>query len=113
MYVHVFSRAREAGTTPFQVTSVSQQTQSFTQAAAEPRGLTEPGGPGQTGKAAFLLLLFFSVEPWTPWRSLGKLSKEQDWIQERPLVVAFLFIFIQWPCVPDWPLTSLHLHYTA
>ena len=53
MYVHVFSRAREAGTTPFQVTSVSQQTQSFTQAAAEPRGLTEPGGPGQTGKAAF------------------------------------------------------------
>ena len=95
MYVHVFSRAREAGTTPFQVTSVSQQTQSFTQAAAEPHGLTELGGPGQTGKAAFLLLLFFSVESWTPWRSLGKLSKEQDWIQEQPFVVAFLFSFMK------------------
>ena len=41
-----------------------------------------------------LLLLFFSVESWTPWRSLSKLSIEQDWIQERPFVVAFLFIFI-------------------
>ena len=60
MYVHVFSRAREAGTTPFQVTSVSQQTQSFTQAAAEPRGLTEPGGPGQTGKAAFVVVVLLS-----------------------------------------------------
>ena len=60
MYVHVFSRAREAGTTPFQVTSVSQQTQSFTQAAAEPRGLTELGGPGQTGKAAFFVVVLLS-----------------------------------------------------
>ena len=58
--MYVFSRVRKAGTTPFQVTSISEQTKSFTQAAAEPRGLTEPGGPGQTGKAAFFVVVLLS-----------------------------------------------------